>query len=104
MNKMNSSRSIRAKEAIKTGLAMVLVYGIALQSGWLNPHWAGIAVAMISLATAGQSIQKGLLRLAGTIPGCVMALVILSLAPQSRWAFIMLASSWLFITTYLMLF
>jgi hypothetical protein len=37
--------STKAKEAIKTGLAFTLVYGIALKSGWMNPYWAGFAVA-----------------------------------------------------------
>lgn len=82
---------------------MVLAYGIALNINWMNPSWAGFAVAMVSLATAGQSINKGLLRIAGTIPGCVMALVILSIAPQDRWTFVILTSIWIFVTTYLMI-
>ena len=68
--------SIKAKEAIKVSLAFVLVYFIALQLGWMNPYWAGFAVAMIALPTAGQSIHKGMLRLWGTIPGCIAALLI----------------------------
>ncbi len=48
----------RAKEAIKTALAMTIAYGIALKIGWENLSWAGFAVAMISLSTAGQSINK----------------------------------------------
>ncbi len=70
----------------------------------MNPYWAGWAVAMISLpATAGQSIHKGVLRMGGTIPGCLAALVILSLAPQSRWGFMVLVSAWIFFTTYMMI-
>lgn len=95
--------STKAKEAIKTGLAFTLVYGIALRLDWMNPYWAGFAVAMIALPTAGQSLRKGMLRLAGTIPGCIAALVILSLAPQNRWAFMLLISAWIFFTTYMML-
>ena len=95
--------STKAKEAIKTALALMMVYGIALKVGWMNPYWAGWAVAMISLSTAGESIHKGMLRLAGTIPGCISALVILSLAPQSRWLFLLLACAWIFLTTYMML-
>ena len=72
--------STKAKEAIKVSLAFVLVYFIAMQTGWMNPYWAGLAVALIALPTAGQSIHKGMLRLKGTIPGCIAALVILSLA------------------------
>jgi uncharacterized membrane protein YccC len=100
---MKLSLSTRAKEAIKTALAMALVYFIALKVSWMNPSWAGFAVAMVSLAAAGLSIQKGLLRIAGTIPGCVAALLILSFASQGRWVFVMLACSWIFFTTYLMI-
>jgi len=100
---MDFSLSTRAKEAIKTGLAMMLVYGIALKISWLNPYWAGFAVAMISLATIGQSLHKGLLRIAGTIPGCITALIILSLAPQNRWGFVAMTSLWVFFTTYMMI-
>jgi len=32
------------KEAIKTSLAFALVFGIAMQLGWMNPYWAGWAV------------------------------------------------------------
>ena len=70
---MNLTLSTKVKEAIKVSLAMVLVYGIALKVNWMNPSWAGLAVAMIALATAGQSIHKGLLRIAGTIPGATVA-------------------------------
>jgi len=102
---MISKDSTKFKEAIKTALAMVLVYWIALRSGWMDPYWAGFAVAMVSVAggKAGQSIRKGFLRLAGTIPGCIAALIILSLAPQNRWFFILLISAWLFFTTYMMI-
>ena len=93
--------SRKAKEAIKTGLAFALVYGIALQSDWLNPYWAGFAVAMISLQTAGESIHKGLNRLVGTIPGCIAAIVILALAAQSRWEFLLLTCLWIFFTAYM---
>jgi uncharacterized membrane protein YccC len=95
--------STTAKEAIKTALAFTLVYWIALKSAWMNPYWAGWAVAMIALPTAGQSIHKGVLRLAGTVPACAAALAILGLAPQSRWGLILLTGAWVFFTTYKML-
>lgn len=93
----------RFKEAFKVALAFALVYGIALKLSWLNPSWAGFGVAMIALQTAGQSIHKGLDRLAGTIPGCIAALVILGLAPQERWLFMVYTALWIFFTTYMMI-
>lgn len=95
--------SRKAKEAIKTGLAFAIVYGIALQSGWLNPYWAGFGVAMISTQTAGQSIHKGMDRLVGTVPGCIAGLFIVAMAPQSRWEFLALVCIWVFFTSYMLL-
>jgi len=96
------SKTTKLKEAIKTGLAFALVYGIALWAGWMNPYWAGWAVAVIALPTAGASILKGKDRVLGTFPGCVAALVIHALAPQERVPFILLTCGWMFFTTYLM--
>ncbi len=93
----------RFKEAFKVALAFAMVYGIALKLSWMNPSWAAFGVAMIALPTAGQSIHKGIDRLAGTIPGCISALVILSLAPQNRWLFMFLAASWVFFIVYMMI-
>lgn len=41
--------SRKAKESIKTGLAYALAYIIELWTGWLNPFWVALAVAMISV-------------------------------------------------------
>ena len=30
--------STKAKEAIKTSLALVIVYGLAMKIGWMNPY------------------------------------------------------------------
>lgn len=95
-------RITKFKEAIKTGLAFALVFGIAMQFGWMNPYWAGWAVAVIALPTAGEAIRKGTLRVVGTIPGCLAALVIHALAPQDRWIFLLLTCAWVFGTSYLM--
>lgn len=96
------SQSTKLKEAIKTGLAFALVFGIAMKLDWMNPSWAGWAVAVIALPTSGASIRKGTQRVVGTIPGCMAALAINALAPQDRWLFLLLTCSWVFLTSYLM--
>ena len=73
----------RAKEAIKTGLAMTIAYGISLWMGWENPYWAGFAVAMISLSTVGQSLNKGAMRMLGTLVAAVAALTFIVWLVQS---------------------
>ena len=59
----------RVKAALKTALAMVLAYGVALSMDWHNPYWAGFAVVFCSLSTVGESLNAGLLRLSRTTPG-----------------------------------
>ena len=43
-------KTTKIKEAIETGLAFALVFGLAMPFGWMNPYWAGWAVAVIALA------------------------------------------------------
>lgn len=94
--------SARTKEAIKTALAMTIAYGIALQMGWAEPMWAGFAVAFISLATAGQSLNKAALRMLGTFMAAAVALLIIALFPQERWTFMLILSLWVGFCTYMM--
>jgi uncharacterized membrane protein YccC len=94
--------SVKTKEAIKTALAMTIAYGVALEMGFAKPMWAGFAVAMVSLATVGQSLNKAALRMAGTLVGVAVALVLIALFAQSRWLFMAFLSIWLGGCTYMM--
>ena len=94
--------STRSKEAIKTGLAMAISYGIALQLGWEKPSWAGMAVAMISLSTAGQTINKGAMRMLGTLVGLGAALTFLARFSQDRWLFMVTVSLYVGFCTYML--
>ena len=78
----------RVKPAIKTALATVLAYGVALSMNWENAHWAAFAVAFCTLSTAGESLNKGLLRLSGTVLGSLAAFTLIALFPQDRWQFL----------------
>jgi uncharacterized membrane protein YccC len=92
----------KAREPFKTALAMVISYGIALAMDWDNPFWAGFAVAFISLSTAGQSFNKGAMRMFGTLVAIVVALTLIALFPQERWWFMLAVSVYIGICTYLM--
>ena len=94
--------SQRAKEAIKTGLAMAIAFGIALAMDWENPYWAGFAVAVISLSTAGQSLNKGAMRMLGTLVAAVAALTLLALFPQDRWLLMIALSVYLAGCTFML--
>jgi uncharacterized membrane protein YccC len=94
--------STRTKEAIKTALAMTIVYGIALSMDWPNPHWAGFAVAVISLSTVGQSLNKGAMRMLGTLLAAAFSLTLIALVPQDRWWFFLALSVFVGFCTYRM--
>jgi uncharacterized membrane protein YccC len=70
------------KEAFKIALAFALVYAIALKVNWISPSWAGWSVIAIAASSSGQSIQKGFLRIAGTLLACVIGILIISVAAQ----------------------
>ncbi len=91
----------RSKEAIKTALAMTIAYGIALSMDWDKPYWAGFAVAFISLATVGQSLNKGVLRMLGTLMAFVVSLTVIALFAQERWWFMVALSAWIGYCTYM---
>jgi uncharacterized membrane protein YccC len=82
----------KTKESLKTALAMTIAYGIALHMDWDKPYWAGFAVAMVSLATIGQSMNKAALRMLGTFLAILVAFVLIALFAQQRWLFILFLS------------
>jgi len=94
--------SRRAKEAIKTALALAIAMGVALALGWEKPYWAGFAVAMISLQTAGASLNKGFLRVMGTLAAAVVAILLLSAFTQERWLFLSVLTLWVGYCVYRM--
>jgi uncharacterized membrane protein YccC len=95
--------SDRVKAAIKTALAMVLAYGIAFSMDWDHADWAGFSVALCTLSTVGESLNKGLLRLSGTFLGSLGAVTLIALFPQDRWLFLIGMSIFTGFCTYMML-
>lgn len=94
--------STKAKESIKTALAMTIAYGIALSLNWDKPYWAGFAVAFISLASIGQSLNKAALRMCGTLLAMAISLTLIALFSQYRWAFMIALSLVTGICCYMM--
>ncbi len=92
--------SRKTKESIKTALAMTIVYWAALSLDWDNPKWAGFTVAFISLSTLGQSLNKAMLRMLGTITACAASLTMFALFPQDRWLFFVSFSIYIGFCTY----
>ena len=92
--------SPRFKHAFKTALAVVIAYAIALYMDWDKPIWAGYTAASISLDATGQSIQKGLDRIAGALVGSLAGFILLAFFIQDRWLFFLFLSLYLAICTY----
>ncbi len=97
-------KTTKFKEAFKFALAFALVYGIALKVNWLSPSWAGWSVVAISATSGGgESLQKGLLRIWGTILACIAGIAIISLGAQDSWLFMLLTASLVSLGAYQML-
>jgi uncharacterized membrane protein YccC len=94
--------STRAKEAIKVGLALVIVYAIAMQMGWDKPYWAGFTVVTINVLSAGVSLTRGVTRTLGTLVGAVAGLAIMGLFPQERWWLMVCVSLYVGFCTYML--
>jgi uncharacterized membrane protein YccC len=92
--------SPRFKFALKTALAVVIAYAIALYMDWDKPIWAGWTAASLSLDVTGQSIQKGLNRTAGAVAGAIAGFILLGFFIQERWLFFLFFSLWLAVCTY----
>jgi uncharacterized membrane protein YccC len=69
---------------------------------WERPYWAGFAVAFVSLATYGQTLNKAGMRMVGTMVAIPMAFLLIALFPQQRWGFMVGVSLWIAFCTYMM--
>jgi uncharacterized membrane protein YccC len=94
--------SDKAKNSFKLSLAMVITYAVALSQGWGTPFWAGFAVTFCGLTTVGDSLNKGLLRVFGTLFGAAAGLALLAMFPQDRWSFMTAMSIFIAFCTYMM--
>ena len=70
---------------------------------WTGRFGRGSPVFVISLPSIGQTLQKGVLRMFGTVAGAVAALVLLGLFAQERMLLLFVLSLYLCLMLYLML-
>lgn len=100
---MTAELSARIHTAAVTALAFVCTYVLAFYWNLDRPFWAGFTVFVISLPSIGQTLQKGVLRMFGTVAGAVAALVLLGLFAQERMLLLFVLSLYLCLMLYLML-
>lgn len=100
---MTAELSSRIHTAAVTALAFVCTYVLAFYWNLDRPFWAGFTVFVISLPSIGQTLQKGVLRMFGTIAGAAVALVLLGIFAQERMLLLSVLSLYLCLMLYLML-
>lgn len=98
---LRKRHSPRFSNAVVTALALVCTYLLAFYWNLDKPYWAGFTVFMISLPTLGESLFKGLLRMAGTFLGAGAALLIFGLLHQHRLALLAVLCLYLCLAVWL---
>lgn len=79
--------------ATKTALSLTLAYLIPMALGWPQPQTAATTVMLIAATgMVSESLQKGVLRVLGTVLGAVVGLTLIALFPQDRILYLLAAS------------
>ena len=93
---------VQLQEAFKLALSMTLFYWLALWMNWDLPKFGALAIVVVSLSTTGASLNKGVMRVAGTGLGAVAGFVLLSWFAQSSWGMLAGVSVYLVVIGYFM--
>ena len=91
---------IRLQEAFKFALSMVLMYWLALWMDWDLARYGALAIVLISLSTSGASINKGVMRIIGTVIGCTVGLILVAWFSQERWNMMFALAGYLIFICY----
>lgn len=79
--------------AIKTALSLTLAYLLPMAMGWPQPQTAATTVMLIAATgMVSESLQKGVLRVIGTVVGAVIGLSLIALFPQDRLLYLFVVS------------
>jgi uncharacterized membrane protein YgaE (UPF0421/DUF939 family) len=88
--------------AVKAALSIVLVYLISFTQGWEQAQTAAITIMLIAVAgPVSESVTKGLRRVAGTIIGALIGMLLIGLFPQDRELYLVSLSVFVTIALYL---
>jgi uncharacterized membrane protein YccC len=93
--------SPRTQEAIKLALALTLTYWIVLSLDWEKSSWAALGLVTCSMATSGESLNRGMMRVFGTIMAAIVSLIMIGLFGQAPWLMILWLSIWLGMCRYI---
>ncbi len=95
-------RQVQLQEAFKLALSMTLFYWLALWMNWDLPKFGALAIIVISLSTTGASLNKGVMRVAGTGLGALAGFVLLSWFAQTSTGMLLGVSLYLTVIGYFM--
>ncbi len=93
---------MRVRQALAGAIAMVIAIGLAMAWDWAHPSWAALGVAVCTQLSDGESLQKGLMRILGTILGGVTLLIVMATFPQDRFPALLLTGMFVLVYAYLM--
>lgn len=73
---------------IKTALCLVLAFMIPMAMGWPQAQTAAMTMMLIAATgTVADFLQKGILRVLGSVVGAIIGLTLIALFPQERMAY-----------------
>jgi len=92
----------KLRYALKTSLSLTLAYLVPMAMGWSQPQTAAITVMLIAATgMVSESLQKGVLRILGTLAGAVIGLSLIALFPQDRMLYLLVVSCTVAVIVYL---
>lgn len=100
---MQQAAISRLLTAFLAALSITVSFGLAFYWNLDKPFWAGFSALVVSLSTLGQSIQKGLLRMVGTVTGAVAGLVLYFFWGQQRWPMLIMLGVYILLMVFLLL-
>jgi uncharacterized membrane protein YccC len=77
------TQKVQLQEAFKLALSLTLFYWLTLFMDWDMPQFGALAIVVTSFSTTGASLNKGIMRVAGTGFGALAGFVLLSWFSQS---------------------
>lgn len=91
----------KLRYAVKTALSLMLAYLIPMSLGWPQPQTAATTVMLIAATgMVSESLQKGVLRVLGTVLGAVLGLSLIALFPQERMVYLLAVSCTVAVVIY----
>lgn len=100
---MQQAEKSRLLTAFLSALSITVSFGLAFYWNLDKPFWAGFSAMVVSLSTIGQSVQKGLLRMVGTVAGAVAGLWLFAVWGQQRWPLLIMLGVYILFMVFLLL-